>query len=123
LYALRGQDARQSGTTPPLALVADIAASFQEAVVDILVAKTHQALVQTGLRRLGVGGGVAANGQFRKRLGEMAHAAGVELFIPPLSLCTDNAAMAGIAFPKLAAGQVATLDIDVEPGLVRPARG
>jgi N6-L-threonylcarbamoyladenine synthase len=123
LYALRGQDSRQSGTAPPPALVADIAASFQEAVVDILVAKTLQALVQTGLRRLGVGGGVAANGPFRERLGEMTRAAGVELFIPPLSLCTDNAAMAGIAFPKLAAGQVATLDIDVEPGLVRPARG
>jgi N6-L-threonylcarbamoyladenine synthase len=52
----------------------------------------------------------------------MARRERVELFIPPLSLCTDNAALAGIAFPKLAAGQVADLDIDVTPGLVRPGR-
>ena len=45
-----------------------------------------------------------------------------KLFIPPLALCTDNAAMAGIALPKLAAGQVASLDVDVTAGLVRPGR-
>jgi N6-L-threonylcarbamoyladenine synthase len=53
----------------------------------------------------------------------MAAELGVELFIPPPALCTDNAAMAGIALPKLAAGQVADLEIDVAAGLVRPARG
>ena len=42
------------------------------------------------------------------------------MFIPPIALCTDNAAMAGIALAKLAAGQVAPLDVDVTPGLVRP---
>ena len=47
---------------------------------------------------------------------------GVELFIPPPALCTDNAAMAAIALPKLAAGQTAGLDIDVAAGLVRPGR-
>jgi N6-L-threonylcarbamoyladenine synthase len=52
----------------------------------------------------------------------MAAAEGVELFIPPLELCTDNAAMAGIALAKLAAGLVAELDLDVTPGLVRPGR-
>ena len=87
-----------------------------------LVAKARQALKRTGLRRLGIGGGVAANRHFRERLAEMARAEGVELFIPPLELCTDNAAMAGVAFAKLAAGQVADLDIDVAPGLVRPGR-
>ena len=45
------------------------------------------------------------------------------MFIPPLALCTDNAAMAGIALPKLWAGQVADLDVDVTAGLVRPGRG
>ena len=74
------------------------------------------------MKRLGVGGGVAANRRFRERIGAMADELGVELFIPPLSLCTDNAAMAGIALPKLAAGQVAELDIDVTAGLVRPGR-
>jgi N6-L-threonylcarbamoyladenine synthase len=122
LYALRGQDARAAGGPPPPAVVADVAASFQEAVVDVLIAKTRQALVRTGMRRLGIGGGVAANTRFRERVAGMAKAMGVELFIPPPALCTDNAAMAGIALPKLAAGQVAELDLDVTPGLVRPSR-
>jgi N6-L-threonylcarbamoyladenine synthase len=122
LYALRGQDARGSDGPPPPEVVADLAASFQEAVVDVLVAKTRQALIRTGMRRLGIGGGVAANTRFRERIAALAAEMGVELFIPPLSLCTDNAAMAGIALAKLVAGQVAELDIDVSPGLVRPGR-
>ncbi|MBX6314013.1 MAG: tRNA (adenosine(37)-N6)-threonylcarbamoyltransferase complex transferase subunit TsaD [Isosphaeraceae bacterium] len=123
LYALRGQDARRSAAPPDPKTIADLAASFQEAVVDVLVAKARQALRQTGLKRLGIGGGVAANARFRERVAAMAAAEGAELFIPPLALCTDNAAMAGVAFPKLAAGQVADLDIDVTPGLVRPGKG
>jgi N6-L-threonylcarbamoyladenine synthase len=123
LYALRGQDARNPNALPRPEVVADLAASFQEAVIDVLVAKTHQALIQTGLRRLGIGGGVAANTRFRERMAAMTAEIGVELFIPPLSLCTDNAAMSGIALEKLAAGQVADLDIDVTAGLVRPGRG
>jgi N6-L-threonylcarbamoyladenine synthase len=87
------------------------------------VAKTRQALKLTGMKRLGVGGGVAANGRLRDRLATLTAELGVELFIPPMSLCTDNAAMAGIALAKLAAGQTATLDIDVTAGLVRPGRG
>jgi N6-L-threonylcarbamoyladenine synthase len=122
LYALHGQDARSQGGPPPPGVVADVAASFQEAVTDVLVAKARQALRATGLSRLGIGGGVAANGRFREKIGAMADREGVELFIPPLALCTDNAAMLGVAFPKLAAGQVADLDIDVAAGLVRPPR-
>ena len=124
LYALRGQDSRGTGDNgpPSPALVADLAASFQEAAVDVLVGKARQALMRTGHRRLGVGGGVAANGRLRARLADL-EAEGVEVFIPPLSLCTDNAAMAGVAFPKLAAGQVAGLDVDVQAGLVRPGKG
>ena len=122
LYALKGQDARSTGHAPPSALVADLAASFQEAVVDVLVAKAAQALDRTGWDRLGVGGGVAVNGRFRERVGAMALGRGVELFLPPMALCTDNAAMAGIALAKLAAGLVAGLDSDVTPGLVRPHR-
>lgn len=122
LYALRGQDGRGQGSPIPPQVVADVAASFQEAVIDVLVGKTRQALAQTGLKKLCIGGGVAANGRFRERITGLAEREGVELFIPPLSLCTDNAAMAGIAFPRLAAGLVADLDIDVAPGLVRPGR-
>jgi N6-L-threonylcarbamoyladenine synthase len=122
-YASRGQDDRD-GDRVPLApqLVADLAASFQEAVVEILVSKARQALRQTRLNRLVVGGGVAANTLFRQRLTAMAASDGFEVIIPPLSLCTDNAAMAGVAFAKLAAGQVSDLDIDVTPGLVRPKK-
>ncbi|HEV3122360.1 MAG TPA: tRNA (adenosine(37)-N6)-threonylcarbamoyltransferase complex transferase subunit TsaD [Isosphaeraceae bacterium] len=122
LYALHGQDARASGGPPPEQVVADVAASVQEAIVDVLVAKSRQALERTGARRLGVGGGVAANTLLRERLESLATELGIELYLPPLWLCTDNAAMAGIAFPKLAAGQIADLDIDVSPGLVRPQR-
>ena len=121
LYALRGQDARQGNLDPSLdpQLVADLAASFQEAVADVVVAKTRQVLRSTGLTRLCVGGGVAANSRLRQKLENLAHVERVELFIPPLSLCTDNAAMLAVAFPKLAAGRIAELDIDVAAGLVR----
>ncbi len=102
--------------------MADLAASFQEAVVDILVGQGRPGPRPDRLPRLGIGGGVAVNGRFRDRIEAMAEARGVELFLPPLSLCTDNAAMAGIALAKLAAGQVAGLDIDVTPGLVRPGK-
>jgi len=62
------------------------------------------------------------NGRFWAKVEAMAASRGVELFLPPPALCTDNAAMAGVAFAKLAAGQVAGLDVDVTPGLVRPGR-
>ncbi len=101
---------------------ADVAACFQQAVVDVLVAKTRQALLGSNLKRLGVGGGVAANHRLRERIAAMADELGVELFVPPPALCTDNAAMAAIALPKLWAGQVADLDVDVTAGLVRPGR-
>src|SRR5262249_24955576 len=109
-------------TNPAPELVGDLAASFQEAVVDAILAKTRQALLRTGLTRLGIGGGVAANSRLRQKLAEMAAEMGVEIFIPPPALCTDNAAMAAIAVPKLAAGQTADLSVDVTAGLVRPPR-
>jgi N6-L-threonylcarbamoyladenine synthase len=123
LYALHGQNARAVATNPGEELISNLAASFQEAVVDVITAKTRQTLARTKMKKLGVGGGVASNSRLRQRLTEMTAELGVELFIPPPSLCTDNAAMAGVAFPKLACGQTAGLDIDVVAGLVRPGRG
>jgi N6-L-threonylcarbamoyladenine synthase len=79
---------------------ADVALAFVDAVVDVLATKAFAALKQTGLRRLVVAGGVGANRQLRERLGADAAAAGIELFFPPLALCTDNGAMiarAGLA--------------------------
>ncbi len=68
---------------------ADLAASYQHAIVEALAQRCEQALTQTGMQRLAVGGGVAANGPLRARLRGL----GAELGIPPRELCTDNAAM------------------------------
>ena len=68
---------------------ADLAASYQAAIVDSLIMRAEQALEQTGIGRLAVGGGVAANGELRRRLQGL----GVTVHVPPPSLCTDNAAM------------------------------
>jgi N6-L-threonylcarbamoyladenine synthase len=99
--------------------VADLAASFQEAVVDVLIAKCRDALALRGRKTLCVGGGVAANARFRERLAELAAAEGVEVIVPPLTLCTDNAAMSAVAWELLKRGQTADLDLDVQAGLVR----
>jgi N6-L-threonylcarbamoyladenine synthase len=90
LYKLRdlGGD-RLSPEILPEALRADLAASYQAAIVEALVARTQRALERTGLRRLALGGGVAANGLLRERVAGL----GVELSIPAPELCTDNAAM------------------------------
>ena len=99
--------------------VADLAASFQEAVVDCLVGKALLALERTGLRVLCVGGGVAANARLRQRLGEECGRAGIRLHIAPLPLCTDNAAMGAIAVERYRAGLFEDLDLVALPGMVR----
>ncbi|MFF2369906.1 tRNA (adenosine(37)-N6)-threonylcarbamoyltransferase complex transferase subunit TsaD [Agromyces sp. NPDC058110] len=73
--------------------VADVAASFREAVADVLVTKAIAACVDLGVPRLLLGGGVVANARLRELARERAEAAGIDLRIPPLSLCTDNGAM------------------------------
>jgi N6-L-threonylcarbamoyladenine synthase len=112
LYALAGQNNSRPEPPPAGQRRADLAASFQQAVVDVLVAKGRQALRRTGLARLAVGGGVAANKTFRAALEVMAAQERVELSIPPLSLCTDNAAMAAIAVEKWRCREFAPLDLD-----------
>ncbi|MGB7735746.1 MAG: carbamoyltransferase N-terminal domain-containing protein, partial [Thermoguttaceae bacterium] len=104
---------------PRPSAVADLAASFQEAVVDCLVGKAMAALEQTGLRTLCVGGGVAANAHFRQRLAEEAKQRKIELHIALLRLCTDNAVMGALAIERWKAGLVEPLDLDVLPGVVR----
>jgi tRNA N6-adenosine threonylcarbamoyltransferase len=114
LYTVHGQDAPRAAPPPAGKLRADVAASFQQAVVDVLVGKCKQGLRQTGLKRLAVGGGVTANKDFRVALASMAAKEGAELFVPPLSLCTDNAAMAALAVEKWRLGQFAPLDLNAE---------
>lgn len=115
LYTVRGQDAAVEKALPEGTTRADVAASFQRAVVDVLVSKARQALRRTGLKRLAVGGGVAANRCFRAAMDEMARAEGVELFIPPMAYCTDNAAMTAQAVEKARLGLWAPLDLDAQP--------
>ncbi len=93
--------------------VADIAASFQAAVVDVLVAKTMLAVEQTGTRTVVVGGGVAANRRLRSELATACEAAGATLHLTPMHLCTDNGAMiAALAHHRLARGEIADTDLE-----------
>jgi N6-L-threonylcarbamoyladenine synthase len=86
-------------------VVADIAASFQEAVADVLIAKALAACEEHGVPRLLLGGGVAANSRVRSLAETRCAAAGVELRVPPLELCTDNGAMiAALGSARIMAG-------------------
>src|SRR5439155_15105759 len=76
---------------------ADVAASFEAAIVDVLVRKCLQALEREGMQRLVVAGGVGANAMLRARLTAEAAACGAEVYFPPLRLCTDNGAMIAFA--------------------------
>jgi N6-L-threonylcarbamoyladenine synthase len=118
LYTVNGQNVTTN--TPPEAgqRRADIAASFQQAVVDVLTEKCRQALKQTGLTRLAVGGGVTANKTLRRALETMCQQHKYELYIPPLNLCTDNAAMAALAIEKFNRQQFATLELDAEANFI-----
>ena len=86
--------------------LADVAASFREAVVDVLVTKALAACADLGVPRLLLGGGVIANRRLREVALERAEAAGVTVRIPPLSLCTDNGAMiAALASELISSGR------------------
>ncbi|HBH97436.1 MAG TPA: tRNA (adenosine(37)-N6)-threonylcarbamoyltransferase complex transferase subunit TsaD [Candidatus Omnitrophica bacterium] len=94
--------------------IADIAASFQEAAVDILMAKALRACQRTGLRRLVVGGGVAANRRLRERLQHEQQAGTWQVVVPEPSLCVDNGAMvAGLAFASLRRGHRSPLNLNI----------
>jgi N6-L-threonylcarbamoyladenine synthase len=80
---------RELGENEAVARAADLAAGYQHAIVEALAARCERAVAQTGLERLAIGGGVAANGPLRERLGAL----GIALGVPSRELCTDNAAM------------------------------
>ncbi len=94
--------------------VKHLAASFQEAVVDVLVAKALRAARELSIPRIVVAGGVAANSRLRERFGDAAQEMGLEVTVPPLSLCGDNGAMvAFVARYRLARGERSPWDEDV----------
>lgn len=110
------EKARDRGELPPRA---DVSASVQEAIVDVLVAKTFNAVEATGVEVIGGGGGVLANRRLRQRLAEEAERRGVGIFVPEPALCTDNGAMiASVATSRIEDGVVGdNLVGDVAPGL------
>lgn len=115
LYGLHGHGTTRGPLPGPGEVRANLAASFQQAVIDVLVGKSRQALRKTKLNRLAVGGGVSANRALRAALETMAKREGAEVFIPPLDLCTDNAAMAAVAVEKWRRQMWAPLDLDAVP--------
>ncbi len=103
--------------------LADVAASFQAALVDTLVAKTIAAARHAQVRHVVIGGGVAANSALRGELARACGAAGLTLHLTPLCYCTDNAAMvAALGYHLLQAGRTADLWLEPRAGLVRPPR-
>jgi N6-L-threonylcarbamoyladenine synthase len=99
-------------------LVADVAASFQAAVVDVLTAKLLRAAEQTGATRIVIAGGVAANRALRERLARETAARGLTLYAPAPALCADNAAMVGIAaLQHLRRGECSRYDLAAIPNL------
>jgi N6-L-threonylcarbamoyladenine synthase len=102
----------------PESEVADIAASFQAAIVDVLVDKLVAAARETGIDTIVAGGGVAANSLLRDRLTDLADAGDLRVVLPSVALCTDNAAMvAAVAAYRLAADGPTPLEAPVVPNL------
>jgi N6-L-threonylcarbamoyladenine synthase len=115
LYRVRGQDGRGELTMSADEL-ADVAAGFQEAVVDVLVEQSMKACLRTRTWRLAVGGGVACNTRLREKLAARSAKEGIEVHFPPARFCTDNAAMvAGLGYHLYRGGRIADLYLDVVP--------
>jgi N6-L-threonylcarbamoyladenine synthase len=97
---------------------ADLAASFQEAIVEVQVAKTIAAARDKGVRKIVLGGGVVANTRLRKLMAEKAKENQLELLVPPIELCTDNAAMIACAgYHRLMRGETTDLEVGASPNL------
>jgi N6-L-threonylcarbamoyladenine synthase len=102
----------------PEAPTADVAASFQEAVIDVLVTKARRAVADTGARGLCLAGGVAANSLLRRRVEAFCGADGVAALVPSLAMCTDNAAMVAAAGQwRLANDGPSPLTLGADPNL------
>jgi tRNA N6-adenosine threonylcarbamoyltransferase len=102
----------------PQACVEDVCASFQEAVVDVLVGKTLRAAVERHVKTVSAAGGVSVNGRFRKALAADCEERGLQLLLAPPRLCTDNAAMiAALAYYKLQSGERSDFSLEVAPSM------
>lgn len=98
--------------------VCDIVASFQEAIVDMILDNTFRALEKNRIKILAVGGGVSANSRLRERLTDESCYRGIRVYFPEAKLCMDNAAMvAGLGYQLFRMGQICGLDVSAEPNL------
>ena len=96
----------------------DVAASFQKAVVDVLIEKAMEAVKVTGMKTIALAGGVAANSELRTRLEEECGKRGIRMCRPSLTLCTDNGAMIGCrAYYMARAGEFADMSLNADPRL------
>jgi N6-L-threonylcarbamoyladenine synthase len=119
-YALVGQGAHDFSTLSISdKMKADVCASFQAAVVDVLASKSLRAVREQQCRRLIVGGGVAINQALRRRLTTDGVTHRFEVVLAPSKLCTDNAVMGALALEKRKRGEFASLDCDIHAGLQR----
>jgi N6-L-threonylcarbamoyladenine synthase len=99
-------------------VLADVAASFQEAIVDVQLEKTLRAAADQGYDQVVLAGGVAANSRLRERFAAACDVGGQRLIVPSVPLCTDNGAMVAASGANLmAAGRLASLDLAVDPNL------
>ena len=97
---------------------ADVAASFQEAVMDVITEKAVDAVKASGMKKLALAGGVAANSRLREKLADLCGKEGIQLYRPHPALCTDNGAMvACAAYYKFKNGETDGLDLDASPSL------
>jgi N6-L-threonylcarbamoyladenine synthase len=108
---------KDKGIDPSLN-IRDVAASFQAAVVDTLVEKTIQAAIETGVDRIVVAGGVAANSLLRERMKDEAGKRGITLYLPGMFYCIDNAAMVALAgYLHFKRGETSSLDLNPRPSM------
>jgi len=121
LYFLRkerGDESASARAEIDAARMADICASFQAAIVDVLVARTMDAARRTGVRHIALAGGVSANSSLRKSLREAAERHGATVFTPRLEYCMDNAAMIGyVGWMRLARGLTSGYDVPAQAHL------
>ena len=117
--AVKAAASDDAGTLLPPSVVADIAASFQRTVVDALLDRTFEAARWLGSRSIGISGGVSANSRLRAEAEARGAKHGIPVFIPPIALSTDNAAMIGAAgLRKLRSGRAGDWSFNAEAALM-----